>query len=61
MENVIRDIIFECCTWRIEYYSESIDINLRNDNKKGAMSFIKQIENLLNFIDGVKQNDKKTN
>ena len=51
-KNNIRNNILDSVEHLFELYSSNIDMCLRNDDNKGAFVWIKAIENLLNFIDG---------
>jgi hypothetical protein len=34
-------------------YIQKIDMNLRNDNPDGAKIFIKQLQSIIDFVDGI--------
>jgi len=48
-----RNYIMESMRHHFDYYSESIDINLRNDKLNTVQYFVRQIESVLNFVDGI--------
>ena len=52
-KNKIRNYIIDSTTHLFELYSSNIDMCLRNDNKEACWFWIKAIEKLINFIDGM--------
>ena len=57
MEEWIRNNVLMCLEPLFEHYSKNITLCWNNDNKTGMETWIKQIEALINFIDGVEEED----
>lgn len=49
-----RENIFMCLRSRITQYCKNIDKNLKNGNKEGAKTWIKQLGAIIGFVDGNK-------
>jgi len=52
--NINRNNILQCLESRIAGYVKLIDLNWTNGNKEEATKYMKQIQAILDFIDGKK-------
>ena len=61
MEKVIRENILNCLSPLFGQYVENIDMCWNNNNPEAMKVWMKQIQEIMNFIDGINSGVVSTN